>query len=103
MNKKIETSLHGDLRTAGRFDPSLRRHLLSQPGIGEVVVRRLESAGVTGADHLSRCLRAGTAGAPVGLADSLRNRRRALCRALEAWQFGGARGDPGIGQGRTAS
>jgi len=69
----------------GRFPEHERRQLLCMPGIGELVIRRLEQAGV----HSLRDLRergidtlvehiCGLGGNPAW-----RNRRRALARALE--------------------
>lgn len=65
--------------------PGLRRHLLCQSGVGSVVVQRLEAAGLGSFEHLMWCLSPEAAGHPTGLADGLRNRRRALLRALQSW------------------
>jgi hypothetical protein len=68
-----------------RFAPALRRHLLVQTGISDLLVERLEAAGLGSIPHLHWCLSAEAVGHPEGLADGLRNRRRALSRALQTW------------------
>lgn len=70
-----------------RFSDAERRHLLAQPGLGPVVVQRLESAGVSSLDALRQrgvdrvidllCRSGGSA--------SWRNRRRALARAVASF------------------
>jgi hypothetical protein len=69
-----------------RFSADERRRLLTTPGIGEVVLHRLEAAGFgslqalrqAGAQHVTECVRLqlGEAG--------WRNRRRAIARAIDA-------------------
>jgi len=70
-----------------RFEPGLRRHLLAQSGVSERVVQRLEADGLGSLDHLIWCVSEQACGHVHGLADGLRNRRRALLRAVQAWQL----------------
>jgi hypothetical protein len=70
-----------------RFSDAERRHLLAQPGLGPVVVQRLESAGVGSLDALRQrgvdrvidllCRSGGSV--------AWRNRRRALARAVASY------------------
>ncbi len=73
--------MSGDTQTP-RFPPVHRRVLLLQPGVGELVVRRLEEAGISSLESL---LAQGVPQA-VEAIGNLRNRSRALERAVAALQ-----------------
>lgn len=75
------------LSSPAEFCDAERRHLLASPGLGPVVVQRLETVGVTSLDSLRQrgvdrvidllCKSGGNA--------AWRNRRRALAKALASY------------------
>lgn len=70
-----------------RFNEAERRHLLSSPGLGPVVVQRLEEAGLASIAALRRqeLVALMLAVSEPGTKVALRNRQRALRRALETY------------------
>jgi hypothetical protein len=81
------------------FRPEERKALLGTPGIGPVIVMRLEQAGLGSLDRLREVGTARAAGIVCTLQGSpaWMNRHRALARALEAASVPrrGAQGEPG--------
>lgn len=88
----ISTCELSTTRLHRQFNERERRHLLASPGLGPVVVERLEQSGIASIDSL-RTLGVDAVVESLcrpGQNQAWRNRRRALLRAVS--QFGPAAG-----------